>query len=122
MMYIDRYRYISINMLQLYHTGTLPWLKMDHFTRLVLLSGLQSAPNMALARSLMPDLEDWASSSWGLGSRWPARIPDLRRTYVFFFFLDGALDTYMCIYIYICIHSHTQIYIYIYIEIYNIYI
>ena len=61
MMYIDRYTYISINKLQLYHTGTLPRLKMDHFTRLVLLSGLQSAPNMALARSLMPDLEDWAS-------------------------------------------------------------
>ena len=46
---------------------------MDHFARLVLLSGLQSAPNMALAQSLMPDLED--SPAPGGGSDGPAKIP-----------------------------------------------
>ena len=66
-----------------YHNGTLPWLKMDHFARLVLLSGLQSAPNMALAQSLMPDLEDSPAPG---GVRWAGENSTSRKNLCFFFF------------------------------------
>ena len=82
-----------------YHNGTLPWLKMDHFARLVLLSGLQSAPNMALAQSLMPDLEDSPAPGGGPMGR---RKFHISKELMFFFdglpacpfFVSGALDTY----------------------------
>ena len=72
---------------------------MDHFARLVLLSGLQSAPNMALAQSLMPDLEDSPAPGGGPMGR---RKFHISKELMFFFdglpacpfFVSGALDTY----------------------------
>jgi hypothetical protein len=54
---------------------------MDHFARLVLLSGLQSAPNMALAQSLMPDLEDSPAPG---GVRWAGENSTSRKNLCFF--------------------------------------
>ena len=54
---------------------------MDHFARLVLLSGLQSAPHMALARSLMPGLEDSPAPG---GVRWAGENSTSRKNLCFF--------------------------------------